>query len=95
MGNYTWTMARGWESKSVEAQQEEALNKPSGKPLLTAEEAVRARELTNLHLSLKRVLEQLAVSEHPRHRTTLELAKNHLEREIESRQAQGSNRQTG
>jgi hypothetical protein len=88
-------MARGWESKSVEAQQEDALNKPSGKPLLTAEEADRARELTNLDLSLKRVLEQLAVSENPRHRAMLELAKDDLEREIESRQAQRSTRQTG
>jgi hypothetical protein len=88
-------MARGWESKSVEAQQEDALNKPSGKPLLTPEEADRTRELTNLHLSLKRVLEQLAVSEHPRHRAMLELAKNDLEREIETRQAQRSTCQTG
>jgi hypothetical protein len=78
-------MARGWESKSVEAQQEEAAqNKTSAKPLLTQEEAVGARELANLQLTLKRVVDQLATATNPRYRAMLDLAKIDLERRIES-----------
>ncbi len=89
-------MARGWESKSVEAQQEDAAqSKTSGKPLLTREEAHQARELTSLHLSLKRVIEQLSAGPNPRHRTILELAKNDLERKIETLDAKSSADHTG
>jgi hypothetical protein len=89
-------MARGWESKSVEAQQEAATqNDSSRKPALTAEEVGRARELTSLQLSLKRILEQLAVSQNPRHRAMLELAKQDLEQKIESQKLNRSAHQTG
>jgi hypothetical protein len=78
-------MARGWESKSIEAQQEEAAqNKSSARPLLTRQEADRARELASLRLTLKRVIEQLAKTTNPRYRTMLYLAKNDLERQIET-----------
>jgi hypothetical protein len=85
MWNYTVDMARGWESKSIEAQQEEAAQtKGNGKPLLTREEAQRERTLTNLRLSLRRVVEQLAISQNARHRSMLELARNDLEQKINS-----------
>jgi hypothetical protein len=78
-------MARGWESKSIEAQQEEAAQAiNSAKRLLTREEADGARELDNLRLTLKRVIEQSAMATNPRYRAMLDLARNDLERQIEA-----------
>lgn len=66
-------MARGWESKSVEAQQAEASDKtPKSRPRLTAEAAARHRERENLRLSRQRVLQQLESSQNPRLRKLLE-----------------------
>jgi hypothetical protein len=77
-------MARGWESKSVEAQQADAVDKSSpGKPRLTPEEAKRVREKESLRLSLRNVVEQLARSQNSQHREMLERAKTDLERRIE------------
>ncbi len=66
-------MARGWESKSVEAQQAEAIEE-SSKPRvkLTAEAASRSRERENLRLSRQRVLQQLDQTQNPRHRKLLQ-----------------------
>lgn len=76
-------MARGWESKSVEAQQDEAArrNTPE-KPRLTQEAAGRLGERENLRLSLSRVLQQLEQSRNPHHRAMLEQARSDLERKI-------------
>jgi hypothetical protein len=66
-------MARGWESKSVEAQQAEAgekLAKPG--PSMSAEEAARWRKRESLRLSRQAVLQQLEGSTNPRHRTLLQ-----------------------
>ena len=66
-------MARGWESKSVEAQQSEANEKPAqSRPRLTPEDAARARERETLRLSRQRVLQQLERAENPRHRLLLQ-----------------------
>lgn len=65
-------MARGWESKSVEAQQAEADEKPAEPLRLTAEAAARLRELETLRLSRQRVLQQLERAVNPRHRLLLE-----------------------
>jgi len=60
MESYNQAMARGWESKSVEAQQEDAAARTSSeKPRLTREETARVRDRENLRLSLQSVLEQL------------------------------------
>jgi len=76
-------MARGWESKSIEAQQEEAgRSKPSEKSRLTREEANLVRALSDLRLSLTRVMEQLAASQNPSHSKMLQLAKSDLEERI-------------
>jgi hypothetical protein len=74
-------MARGWESKSVEAQQEEAGAKSSGsgKQKMSAEEATAFREKENLRLARQRVLQQLEESSNPRHRKMLEDALAALE----------------
>jgi hypothetical protein len=77
-------MARGWESKSVEAQQEEAADKSlSGKPRLTLEEANRIRERESLRLSLRNIIDQLERSQNSQHREMLEHAKTDLERKLE------------
>ena len=67
------TMARGWESKSVEAQQSEASEK-SSKPRikLTPEAAARRREQENIRLSRQNVVHQLEKTQNPRHRKLLE-----------------------
>jgi hypothetical protein len=77
-------MARGWESKSVEAQQEDAANEQSLKrPRLTREQADRLREKESLQLSLRNVLKQLESSSNSQRRDMLERAKSDLERKIE------------
>jgi len=70
---YNASMARGWESKSVEAQQEEASAKSnrSGKRKMSAEEAAAFREKENLRLARQRVLQQLEGSSNPRHKKVL------------------------
>ncbi len=77
-------MARGWESKSVEAQQEDAASEQSLKrPRLTREQADRLREKESLQLSLRNVLKQLESSSNSQRRDMLERAKSDLERKIE------------
>jgi hypothetical protein len=80
---YNHGMARGWESKSVEAQQDEAAGKTaSQRPRLTVEEAARLRELDTLRLSRQNVVQQLERSHNPRRRGMLERALADLERSI-------------
>jgi hypothetical protein len=76
-------MARGWESKSVEAQQDEAAaNHDPGKPRLTREAAARLRQKESLRLSLQRVVRELELSRNPQHRAMLENARADLERKL-------------
>jgi hypothetical protein len=71
-GDYTPEVARGWESKSVEAQQAEAVEKSvPPRPPMTAEQAARCRERENLRLARQRVLQQIEASSNPRHRKLL------------------------
>jgi hypothetical protein len=66
-------MARGWESKSVEAQQAEAGEKTVPKrPAMSPEQAASWREKENLLLARQRVLEQLESAQNPRLRQLLE-----------------------
>jgi hypothetical protein len=66
-------MARGWESKSVEDQQSEAMLAPSkGKRQLNPEELARKREADEVDLARKSVLQQLETAQNPRHRKLLE-----------------------
>jgi hypothetical protein len=77
-------MARGWESKSVEAQQDEAAEKSTPeKPRLTREAAARLREMESLRLSLQNVLQQIEHSHSTRYRSMLEQARSDLERKIQ------------
>lgn len=76
-------MARGWESKSVEAQQDEAAQ-PSSKSRirLTPEQAARSRERENLRLSRQRVAQQIESSQNPRHRKVLQDALAELDQRL-------------
>ncbi|MFZ0950735.1 MAG: hypothetical protein WAN17_00635 [Candidatus Sulfotelmatobacter sp.] len=77
-------MARGWESKSVEAQQDEAAGRSTPeKPRLTWEATGRLQTQESLRLSLRRVLQQLEQSRNPHHRSMLEQARADLERKIQ------------
>jgi hypothetical protein len=64
-------MARGWESKSVEAQQEQAAEKSATGPRLTPEEQQRQRQKEGLILSRKRIAGQLASAQNPRYQELL------------------------
>jgi hypothetical protein len=67
-------MARGWESKSVEAQQADAIETPSArKPRLTPDEAVQFRERQSLLMARTSILRQLElVTTTSRYRDLLE-----------------------
>jgi hypothetical protein len=66
-------MARGWESKSVEAQQAEAIEQSSKTRAarLSPEERAQVRRKENLLLARRRLLQQLESSQDERHRSLL------------------------
>ena len=76
-------MARGWESKSVEAQQEEAVaRKPdSGQPP-SPEEIQRRQHKETLRLARARVLHQMEASQDSRYKEMLQKSLADLERQI-------------
>ncbi len=72
---YNGLMARGWESKSVEAQQAEASEeKRSSKSRISPEQAALKRKVDGLLLSRHHVLQQLTAAHDPRHRQMLDAA---------------------
>jgi hypothetical protein len=75
-------VARGWESKSVELQQEDARSAGEPKRHLTPEQREVEGRKKGLHLSRSRILEQLNSAENPRYRTTLEQALAALDEQI-------------
>jgi hypothetical protein len=78
-------MARGWESKSVEAQLEEKEARESEQhapQLLTPEERARRERLNSLRLSRSRTLDQLERATGQAHRAMLKRTLLALEREI-------------
>ena len=76
-------MSRGWESKSVESQMEEAAARRAAprKAPLTPEQICLQRERESLELSRKRVLADLETVTHQRHREQLESALRYLDQE--------------
>jgi hypothetical protein len=77
-------MAKGWESKDVEAQvaAAEAPKNHSDKKEKTAEQKKRERERQVLQLSRKHILHDLESATHPNHRKSLEAALAHLDEKI-------------
>lgn len=66
-------MARGFESKSVESQQEESQRAKNLKPALTADEQDRAARKAGLELALAQTQAELAAACRPAHREMLKL----------------------
>jgi hypothetical protein len=81
--DYSFEVARGWESKQIEDQQAEAGRSSlrSGQPM-TPSEAARLRAKESLRLSRQRVVQQMAASTNPRHRELLELELNALDQKL-------------
>jgi hypothetical protein len=75
-------MARGWESKSVESQKEDAAAVAAPAERLTAEERERQRKRQSLALSRRRVLQDLAAARSDLRRSALERALAFLDEEI-------------
>jgi hypothetical protein len=78
-------MARGWESKSVEQQQEE--RSEQRRPLrasISAGEQQRNRKREGLLLSKERLSQQLIAAVNPRHRQMLEQALAELDSRLSS-----------
>jgi hypothetical protein len=67
-------MARGWESKSVESQQDEASRDRVRKPQLTTEQRTIGERRTALELTRARTAADLGRATAPHHRKMLEQA---------------------
>jgi hypothetical protein len=78
-------MARGWESKSVEQQQEERFDqsKTARRPL-SPEEQKRNRKREGLLLSRERLSQELQAAVNPRRRQMLEQAIAELDTQLTS-----------
>jgi hypothetical protein len=78
-------MARGFESKSVEQQQAEMLERRQPRaPQLTPEQRELDRKRQGLLLSRSRLAQQLNLAEHPQHRQMLHQAIAELDRQLSS-----------
>jgi len=75
-------MARGWESKSIEAQQEAAAERRTAAAPITANESARLAERATLSLARTRALADLQRACAPAHRAMLEQAIADLDRRI-------------
>jgi hypothetical protein len=77
-------MARGWESKSVEQQQEQlsASTEPRRKQL-TPEQIDQQKRRQGLQLSRQHILQQLEVASNPQHRSMLEAALAELDSQLQ------------
>lgn len=77
-------MARGWESKSVEAQQESAKESHAGdaRQPLSDDEKNRKRERDGLKLSRAYILQQIESSTNERYSETLRKALSEIEQKL-------------
>lgn len=77
-------MARGWESKDVEAQvaEIEEPKQQGGSGQKTPEQLKREQERKDLQLSRIRIANDLASATHPNHRKSLEAAMAFLDKKI-------------
>ena len=66
-------MARGWESKSIESQQDDAGRKPAAGPELTPAQREHATERAGLELALAQTQAEMTGACRPAHREMLKL----------------------
>lgn len=76
-------MARGFESKSVESQQEDAQRARTIRPPMTEEEQARQARKTGLELALSQTQSELAAACRPAHREMLKLRLEAIRTQIE------------
>jgi len=81
-------MARGWESKSVESQQDEAQRRPTDRTgaALPPEERERRQRLLQLQLALASTQEELQKACHPHHRDMLRQRLEAIRAQLEGEQ---------
>jgi len=78
-------MARGWESKSVEQQQEEmSQRRETARSPISSAEQQRNRKRDGLLLSRQRLTQSLQTACNPRHRQMLEQSIAELDRQLSS-----------
>jgi hypothetical protein len=75
-------VARGWESKSIESQQDDARSAAEPKHHLTAPERDLESRKQALQLARSRTLQQIRSTENPRYRSILEQALKELEDQL-------------
>ena len=75
-------MARGFESKSVESQQEEAQRAKSVKPALSADEKARQSRKAGLELALAQTQSEMTAACKPAHREMLKLRLEAIQAQI-------------
>jgi len=77
-------MARGWESKDIESQQElaEERRRVAAQPRLSGAERERAAQRDSLEVQRRRITSEIARARHPRHQQQLEQALAHLDAEL-------------
>lgn len=77
------SMARGWESKSVESQMEEVADRHiAALPQRRPEELALERERESVELSRTRVLQDLAAANNPKYRQLLERSLSFLDEKL-------------
>ncbi len=80
---YNFCMARGWESKAIEQQQDDANSRRSGsKVRLTPAQQEKQRQRQGLLLSRRRTEQQLETTQNGRHREILLAALAELDAQI-------------
>ena len=80
-------MARGWERKSIEQQQEEVAEEATrrkGRMRLSLVEQRRNRERENLELARKRLVDQLEKARRAEHQQMLQQSLAEVERQLAS-----------
>ncbi len=77
-------MARGWESKSVEAQMEEPLVLSNDKPRLSPQQIEAKQKCEALILTKKKLQADLERSSNPRHQEMLQRAIAEVEKQLEA-----------
>jgi hypothetical protein len=77
-------MARGWESKAVESQQDDAAQREQLRPALSAQEQERLVRKRTLELSRARLADDLDRASATAHRRMLERALADVDAELES-----------
>jgi vacuolar-type H+-ATPase subunit E/Vma4 len=75
-------VARGWESKSVESQQDDAKSTAEPKSRLSVEQRNLESRKQAVQLARSRVLQQISSTENPSYRSTLEQALKELEEQL-------------